>query len=346
MVRAMESKVDYILGTRIPEPDTPIEIAPGILWIRLPMPLALDHVNLYLLEDGHSWTLVDCGLADPVSRAVWERVLATHLRGRPISRIIGTHFHPDHVGLAGWLQGRTGAEFWMSQIEWLSARSTYLDTESSDSPEMQDFYRRAGFAETDIATYRDLGNDYRGLVTPIPVTYSRITKETEFRIGDRLWRPIFGSGHSPDHVTLHCERDRLLLGGDMLLPRITPIIAVWWQEPDGNPLSDYLAFLGTLGNVADDVLVLPSHNRPYREIRTRITDLGRHHAMRLELTCTACNEPARASEVMRVLFPRELDAFQARFAIGETIAHINKLLWSGELIRRTGPADQYLYERA
>ena len=339
----MESAVDYVLGSRVPEPDSPIEIAPGILWIRLPMPLALDHVNLYLLEDGDGWTLIDCGLADPGTRAVWERLLATRLQGRPINRIIVTHFHPDHVGMAGWLLDRTGAGLWMSRVEWLMARSAWLDTESDQSAEMRRFYRCAGFDEPDIAAYCELGNDYRGLVTPIPVSYSRITGQTRFRIGGRLWEPIFGSGHSPDHVALYCARDRLLLGGDMLLPRITPIIAVWWQEPDADPLSDYLDFLGSLGGVADDVLVLPAHNRPYRELRTRIADLVRHHEMRLALTRDACREPAAASAVMRALFPRELDTFQARFAIGETIAHINRLLATGTLVRGTDGAGRDLY---
>ena len=206
------------------------------------MPLALDHVNLYLLEDGDGWTLVDCGLADPGTRAVWERLLATRLNGRPITRIIVTHFHPDHVGMAGWLEERTGAGLWMSRVEWLMARSIWLDTESDRSPQMREFYRRAGFDAHDIQAQCELGNDYRGLVTPIPVSYSRITPQTGFRIGDRLWQPVFGSGHSPDHVALYCESDRVLLGGDMLLPRITPIIAVWWQEPDADPLSDYLEF--------------------------------------------------------------------------------------------------------
>ncbi len=336
MVPAMESNVDYVLGSRVPEPGDPIEIAPGILWIRLPMPLALDHVNLYLLEDGDGWTLVDCGLADPGTRAVWERLLATRLNGRPITRIVVTHFHPDHVGMAGWLQERTGAGLWMSRVEWLMARSTWLDTESDRSPQMQEFYRRAGFDEQDIQAHCELGNDYRGMVTPIPVSYSRITRQTGFRIGDRLWRPVFGSGHSPDHVALYCERDKVLLGGDMLLPRITPIIAVWWQEPDADPLSDYLEFLGSLGEVADDALVLPAHNRPYRELRTRIVDLGRHHETRLALTLDACSEPATAAAVMRTLFPRELDTFQSRFAIGETIAHINRLLATGGLVRGAG----------
>ncbi len=346
MVPAMESNVDYVLSERIPEPLTPIEIADGILWIRLPMPIALDHINLYLLDNGESWVLVDTGLADPVSRATWDSLLAGPLSGRPIRKIIGTHFHPDHVGLAGWLQARSEAEFWMSRVEWLTARSAYLDTEDQSSELMGYFYQLAGLGPDQITAYRDLGNDYRDLVSPIPATYNRITAATTFRIGSRVWHPIFGSGHSPDHVALYCPDDRILLGGDMLLPRITPIIAVWWQEPESDPLADYLEFLGTLGHVADDVLVLPAHNRPYRELRTRINDLGLHHAQRLEMTLDRCLAPTTAREVMDTLFTRKMDAFQTRFAIGETVAHINNLMFKGELVRTLDTPARYLYQRA
>ena len=346
MVAAMESKVDYILGERVPEPATPIEITEGILWIRLPMPMALDHINLYLLDDGDSWVLIDTGLGDPVSMGTWEILLATHLAGRPIQRVIGTHFHPDHVGLAGWLLDKTGAEFWMSQIEWLSARQAYLDIEDASSALMQRFYHQVGLGQVEINSYRELGNDYRSMVTPIPATYNRIGPATTFTIGGRLWQPLFGSGHSPDHVALYCPEDQILLGGDMLLPRITPIIAVWWQEPDGDPLAGYLEFLGTLGHVADDVLVLPAHNRPYRELRIRVTDLVDHHGERLDVTFEACAKPATGQEVMKALFTRELDVFQTRFAIGETVAHINNLLHKGILQRNLDENGQFRYERA
>ena len=346
MLRAMESKVDYVLGERLPEPLRPIEIADGILWIRLPMPIALNHINLYLLDDGDSWTLVDTGLADPASRATWEALLSGVLSDRPIATIIGTHFHPDHVGMAGWLQARFDCTFWMSQLEWLQARNAYLDTEDQASERMARFYQLVGLRPDEITAYRDLGNDYRQLVTPIPATYNRITRATNFRIGGRTWQPIFGSGHSPDHVALYCPDDRILLGGDLLLPRITPVISVWWQEPDSDPLADYLAFLGTLGHVVDDVLVLPAHNRPYRELRTRVRDLGQHHHERLEQTLDRCQTPATAREIMDTLFLRKMDVFETRFAIGETVAHVNNLLYKGELLRELDDSTRYLYQRA
>ncbi len=341
----MESEINYILGDRLPSPLVPIEIAPGILWVRLPMPMALDHINIYLLDDGDQWVLIDTGLGDTISIQTWELLLQNNLSGRRIGHIIGTHFHPDHVGLAGWLINKTEAQFWMTQIEWLSARQAYLDIEDASSILMQRFYYRCGINPDEIEEYRKLGNDYRSLVTPIPATYKRITSNTTFKVGNRVWEPIFGSGHSPDHVALFSKNDEILLGGDMLLPKITPIIAVWWQEPESDPLKDYLDFLGSINDLTDRVLILPAHNRPYREVRKRISNLQSHHEERLSITQETCRNPSTARDVMRSLFPRKLDPFQTRFAIGETMAHINNLLFKSELTRYLDHKGQYRFEQ-
>ena len=183
------------------------------------------------------------------------------------------------------------------------------------------------------------------MVSPIPSVYKRIEKETIFSIGGRTWQPIFGSGHSPDHVTLYNEKNQIVLGGDMLLPRITPIIAVWWQEPDGNPLDGFLKFLKGIDIATEETLVLPAHDRPYKGLLTRIKDLIQHHQNRLEITSDSCSEPVAANYIMKALFKRDLDAFQTRFAIGETIAHINYLLCKGEITRHLSPDQRYLYQK-
>ena len=345
MVPNMESKVDYIFGDKLPVPLEPIEVAEGILWFRLPMPIALDHINIYLLDDGDSWVLIDTGLADTKSIEIWTNILKKYLSKRPIQKIIGTHFHPDHVGLAGWLIERTDAEFWMTQIEWLSARQAYLTVDSGASQAMSAFYKKANLKPDLIKIYEDIGNDYRSMVTPIPLEYERIEHSTSFKIGDRIWRPVFGSGHSPDHVSFYCEKDRIMLGGDMLLPRITPIIAVWWQEPNADPLEGYIEFLKTLGSIGSDALILPAHNRPYKELQTRVADLIFHHNERLEITYEACKNENSAEAIMQELFIRKLDPFQTRFAIGETIAHINNLIKKGTLRRRLDDDGVYFYSQ-
>ena len=345
MVPNMESKVDYIFGDKLPVPLEPIEVAEGILWFRLPMPIALDHINIYLLDDGDSWVLIDTGLGDIKSIEIWTNIFKKYLSKRPIQKIIGTHFHPDHVGLAGWLIERTDAEFWMTQIEWLSARQAYLTVDSGVSQAMSAFYKKANLKPDLIKIYDDIGNDYRSMVTPIPLEYDRIEHSTSFKIGDRIWRPVFGSGHSPDHVSFYCEKDRIMLGGDMLLPRITPIIAVWWQEPNADPLEGYIEFLKTLGSIGSDALILPAHNRPYKELQTRVVDLISHHNERLEITYEACKNENSADAIMRELFTRKLDPFQTRFAIGETIAHINNLIKKGTLKRRLDDDGVYFYSQ-
>lgn len=345
MVPNMESKVDYIFGDKLPVPLEPIEVAEGILWFRLPMPIALDHINIYLLDDGDSWVLIDTGLADTKSIEIWTNILKKYLSKRPIQKIIGTHFHPDHVGLAGWLIERTDAEFWMTQIEWLSARQAYLTVDSGFSQVMSAFYKKANLKPDLIKIYEDIGNDYRSMVTPIPLEYERIEHSTSFKIGDRVWKPVFGSGHSPDHVSFYCEKDRIMLGGDMLLPRITPIIAVWWQEPNADPLKGYIEFLETLESIGSDALILPAHNRPYKELQTRVADLIFHHNERLEITYEACKNENSAEAIMQELFIRKLDPFQTRFAIGETIAHINNLLKKGTLRRRLDDDGVYFYSQ-
>ena len=345
MVPNMESKVDYIFGDKLPVPLEPIEVAEGILWFRLPMPIALDHINIYLLDDGDSWVLIDTGLADTKSIEIWTDILKKYLSKRPIQKIIGTHFHPDHVGLSGWLIERTGAEFWMTQIEWLSARQAYLTVDSGASHAMSAFYKKANLKPDLIKIYEDIGNDYRSMVTPIPLEYERIEHSTSFKIGDRVWKPVFGSGHSPDHVSFYCEKDRIMLGGDMLLPRITPIIAVWWQEPNADPLEGYIEFLKTLGSIGSDALILPAHNRPYKELQTRVADLISHHNERLEITYEACKNENSAEAIMQELFTRKLDPFQTRFAIGETIAHINNLIKKGTLKRRLDDDGVYFYSQ-
>ena len=341
----MQSLVNYIKGDELPSATTPIEISEGILWFRFPMPIALDHINIYLLEDNDGWVLIDTGMADPVSIETWEIILKKYTAKRPIIRIIGTHFHPDHVGLAGWLLDRIDAEFWMSQIEWLSARQAYLDAEEVSLVNMRKFYDLAGLGTSEKNLYYEIGNDYREMVSPIPSVYKRIEKETIFLIGGRTWQPIFGSGHSPDHVTLYNKKDQIVLGGDMLLPRITPIIAVWWQEPDGNPLDGYLKFLEGIEVATEETIVLPAHDLPYKGLLTRIKDLIQHHQNRLEITFECCSETVTASCIMKALFRRDLDAFQTRFAIGETIAHINYLLHKKEISRHLSQDHSYLYQK-
>jgi len=343
----MKTDVDYIFGETLPEPGTAMEVAPGIRWVRMPLPFALDHVNLFLLDDGdEGWVLVDTGAALKPTQDLWEPILAGQLDGKPISQIIVTHFHPDHVGNAGWLQERTGAPLWMSRTEWLSARANRAEASEQFAMVAPDFYRRAGLSDLLVGELKELGNHFRTLVSPVPPVYHRITDDTALEIGGRTWMPIIADGHSPEHVCLHCADEKIILGGDFLLPRISPNVSVWWHEPEGNPLADYIRFLGSLDYLEPDILVLPSHDRPYRGLPERRVDLVAHHHERFDLALEVCAAPATAADVMYKMFKRQLDAHQSRFAIGEALAHLNYLVDDGQLTRHLDDDGMWRFAKA
>jgi len=328
-----------------PAPGETAEVAPGILWVRLPLPFALDHVNLWLMEDDGGWTLIDTGIADERSRGIWSGLFENVLGGRPIHRIIGTHFHPDHVGLLGWLVERTGATAWMTRTEWLTARMLALDTSEGFVEAGVRHDRRAGLAPELVDMRRQRGNAYRRGVSLPPPSYRQVRAGETLTIGGDRWRVMIGEGHAPEQITLVCPDRRILIAADHILPRISPIIGVWPMSPDADPLGDFYRSLEPFRALPEESLVLPSHDRPFEGLHARIDDLVAHHERRLEETIEACRTPATAAEVMPQLFPRRLDAHQLGFALAETLAHINRLLVRGALEYEDGADGQRLYRR-
>ncbi len=328
-----------------PAPGTLTTVAPGVHWLRMPLPFALDHINLWLLEDGAGWTIVDSGLDTPITRELWERIFVEALDGKPVTRLIVTHFHPDHMGLAGWLTERWQIPLWVSETEWLWARMLTVDRDDAAFAEDQiSFYRRAGLDETTIETFAARGNQYAQRVGPVPRAFHRIADNMTFEIGGRRWRVIVGRGHAPEHVCLHCAELDLFIAGDQVLPKISPNISVWPNEPDGNPLGRYLDSLETLRReVPADVLVLPSHNLPFYGIDTRIDQLALHHAERLAELVAACRTPHTTMEIVPLLFRRKLDTQQLGFAIGEALAHLHYLVEAGRLTRGERADGVYLF---
>ena len=340
----MKTDVDYILGKTLPEPGSVLDVAEGLRWIRMPLPFALDHVNLYLIDDGDGWVLIDTGLGSETTRGHWQTILETGLGGRPITQILVTHFHPDHMGSAGWLCETLGVSLWTSRAEWLSARAIRLDSSPELIDHMADFYAKGGLGGDLVQGLRAMGNSYAGMVDPIPLVYQRVAANQILEIGRFRFRVIIGAGHSPEHICLHCEESGVMLGGDFLLPRISPNVSVWWNEPDGNPLSDYLSFLAGLDDIDEATMVLPSHDRPYRGLRQRVSDLALHHEQRLDLASEICGTPSTAADVMRAMFQRELDTHQTRFAIGESLSHLNFLVEDGRVHRSLGDDGAWRYE--
>ncbi|MCC6531969.1 MAG: MBL fold metallo-hydrolase [Burkholderiales bacterium] len=299
----------------------------------MPLPFALDHINLWLLEDGDAWTLVDCGLNHPDTIALWERLAAERLGERPIARLVVTHYHADHVGLAGWHARRWHAPLWMCEGEYLTALALYYETPGHHRGAMFDLFRAHGLDEARIEGMKAFSGAYRRLITELPHTFRRIMPYEELAIGGRIWRVLPGYGHAPEHASLYCATLGVMIAGDMVLPRISTNVSVRPVEPEGNPLARFLESLDRFTALAQDTLVLPSHGLPFRGMHGRIGQLHRHHDERLGELLAACDEPKCARDLVPVLFRRALDDRAWYFAMGECIAHLNYLMHSGQAHR-------------
>ncbi len=316
-----------------PLPDGVCQVAPGVLRVTMPLPFALDHVHVWLLEDPDGWTLVDTGVRDQASRDRWERLEAEVLGGRPVRRIVCTHHHPDHVGMAGWLAGRWGTEIWCTRTEWLMARACTLEGREASVAETVRFYRRIGVPADHLDAVAEQAGSYSDLVEPLPSGYRSLRDGMELRAAGTSWRVVVGRGHAPEHACLLAAGPSLLIAGDQVLPEITPNVSVWSFDPDDQPLGDFLETLAALRRLPDDLLVLPSHGPPFRGLHRRLDELALHHRNRLDATLAACAEPRTVWEVAQVLFPMRLDPHQRSFAIGETVSHLNHLLARGLVSR-------------
>jgi glyoxylase-like metal-dependent hydrolase (beta-lactamase superfamily II) len=281
--------------------------------------------------------VVDCGIANDATRAAWESVFAGHLRGLPILRVIATHCHPDHVGLADWLCQRWQVPLWMSTGEYASARMMAADLPSADGASMFPHFQRHGLQ--DAARLEQLEGRrhyYSSLVPAMPHSYIRLQDGQNVTIGGRDWRVITGFGHSPEHVALHCDSLNLLISGDMVLPRISTNVSVFAIEPEANPVQLFLDSLDKYAGLAADTLVLPAHGKPFRGLHVRIGQLRDHHAARLEEVLEACNEPCSAADIVPIMFRRPLDTHQLSFALGEALAHLHQLWFAGRVRRVLG----------
>lgn len=327
-----------------PAHGTVTPVAPGVHWLRMPLPFRLDHINLWLLEDGDGWTIIDTGLATGPAREVWAAVLAGPMRGRPVRRLLVTHFHPDHFGLAAWLMERCGCELWMAAAEHAIAVVVLADDAGSHAAR-QAFFRRHGLDRERLELTDTWRGSYRDGVPEVPSQFVALRDQQVLRIGDHDWRVITATGHSPDHVTLHCQALGLLISGDQILPQITPHIGVWHTAPEADPVRGYLHSLARFEDLPPATLVLPAHGLPFTGLAPRLEAVAAHHARRLEIVANACTAPSTATGVLDVLFRRRLDVHQIVFALGETIAHLNYLCADGALARSSDAAGVQRYTR-
>ncbi len=340
-----EQKLQYPLGSTLPEPARPVTVVDGVRWVRMPLPFQLDHVHLYLLRDHHEgrdgWTVVDCGIASQDTRELWERIFAEQLDGLPVVRVICTHMHPDHVGLADWISTRFGARVWMTAGEYAMARVYSATLRGADGDAAAAHFRRHGITDpAQLQAIRVRGARHFAELVPVaPTSFRRMREDEPIRIGGRRWRVIIGTGHSPEHAALYSDEGpdgALLLSGDMVLPRISTNVSVFEAEPESNPVRWYLDSLRRFESCAADTLVLPSHGRPFRGLHERLRQLHEHHEERLAEVREACRQaPHNAAEIVPIMFKREFDTHQLSFAMGEALAHLHLLWYAGELRRET-----------
>jgi glyoxylase-like metal-dependent hydrolase (beta-lactamase superfamily II) len=336
-------------GIRYPFPEPPAEgeaipVADGVLWMRLPLPMALDHVNVYALDDGDSWTIIDTGFDTKKTRKIWEKLLAGPLAGKPVARVIGTHYHPDHIGLVGWLMDQ-GATFATPRTAWLMARMLQLDPHDVPTPETLAYYIRSGMDADEYALRRaERPFNFADCVAPIPLGYARLQEGQTIQIGGRTWDIRMGDGHAPEHATFWSRDDNLVIGGDQLLPSISANLGVYAAEPDADPVEEWLVSCKKFKPFArDDQLVLGGHKLPFTGLPLRLHQMVENHHGALDRLMGHLAEPKTAAQCFPPLFKRKIGRGEYGLALVEAVAHVNHLYLAGKVSRTLGDDGAYYY---
>ena len=338
------SKINY------PFPNPPAEgeaitVADGALWMRLPLPMALDHVNVYALDDGDSWTIIDTGFDTKKSRAIWGKLLAGPLAGKPVGRVIGTHYHPDHIGLVGWFMER-GATFATTRTSWLTARLLTLDVQTKPVAETLAFYIRSGMDAKEYALgQNERPFNFADCVAPIPLGYTRLQEGDTIQIGGRTWDIRMGDGHAPEHATFWSRDDNLIIGGDQLLPSISANLGVYAAEPEADPVAEWLTSCQKFKPFAtDDQLVLGGHKLPFTGLPLRLRQMEENHHGALDRLMDHLSEPRSAGQCFAPLFKRSIGRSAYGLALVEAVAHVNHLYLAGRAKRTMGDDGAYYYQ--
>ena len=311
-------------------------VTDDLVWLRMPLPFSLNHINLWLLRDNAGWAIVDTGVDTKTSRGVWHDTFADAMGGDPASHVIATHLHPDHVGCAGWLVQHFDVDFWMTRDEYMLCRILVADTGRSAPEEGVRFYAGAGFSPEQLAHYEQSFGMFGKFVHPLPEAYKRMSDGDALSFGGCHWEVIIGSGHSPEHACLYDEDRNILIAGDQLLPTISSNVSVWPTEPLANPLKDWFASLDKLRNrLPADVLVLPAHGKPFRGAHYRLDQMAKEHNDRLDSLLDICSEPIRVVDVFPSLYRATISDNNRIMATGEAISHLNYLCESGDMVAET-----------
>lgn len=321
-----------------PAPGAVKEIAPGVLWLRMPLPIALSHINLWAVRDGEGWAIFDTGVHTADTVQAWQALIGADapLGEQGPNRVLVTHLHPDHVGMAGWLTRNYACELWMTRQEYLSCRVLVADIGREAPVECVNFYRRAGWDAAALAHYQAHFDGFGKMISPLPQSYRRLRDGQTLRIGEHEWKVVVGAGHSPEHACFYCPDLKLLISGDQVLPRISSNVSVLPTEPLADPMHDWLESLGKLRQqIPDDVLVLPAHDDPFQGLHSRLDHLHNNHRRALDRLVTLLEKgPKRVVDVFSALFARKIEGESLSLATGESLANLNYLVERGWVVKR------------
>lgn len=337
--------LDYPFGDALPAPGALKEVAGGVYWLRMPLPMALDHINLYLLEDTDGWWVVDTGMALQPTQSLWREIFARQLNGKPIKAVLCTHWHPDHTGNAGWLCDHWQVPLYITRTEYLTGMYYTRSEPEQLGKASEQHLLRLGRSPEDIAGFQKAMGGLRQMVSPLPGAYQRLVNGAVLSIDGRRWRVLIGRGHSPEHACLYCDSLNLLISGDQVIPRISSNISIGPEEPDGNPLREWLQSLEHFLEVLPgDALVLPAHNVPFKGLHQRLRHLIEHHEDSLLALEEACvNDSRTAMGLLPALFQRKLSEEQINMALGECVAHLNYLIQRGQVARELDSQGVYRF---
>jgi len=332
--------------TETPELGQSISVAPGVQWLRIPLPASIKNINVWVIDEGERIAIVDTGMSAPESVAAWRAAFAGPLARRQVSRVVATHLHPDHIGLAGLFTRRYDCRLWITRLEYFSCRSLAADTGREAPADAIRFYRAAGWNEDDLEHYRSRFGAFGKALHPLPDSFVGIADGDEIRIGEHIWRVVVGSGHSPEHACLYCPELALFISGDQILPRISSNVAVYPTEPEANPLDDWITSLTRIKQqVPADVLVLPAHRDPFHGLHERIDELVSGHRRDLGTLTEHLEQPRRVIDCFAALYSRPIDDGNRLLATGECLAHLNYLIAQGIVRRDVDDTDIAWYRK-
>lgn len=338
--------IRYELETRPGDGET-LSVADGLMWLRMPLPFSLAHINLWLLRDDGGWVIVDTGIDTRTTRSIWHSVFDGDMGKDPATHVVVTHLHPDHAGCANWLTREFNVDLWMTRSEYLLCRVLIADTGQEAPDEGAAFYKAAGFSDEQLALYRENFGMFGKFVKGMPQSYKRMQDGDVLHFANYDWEVIVGRGHSPEHACLFDAERNILISGDQILPTISPNVSVWPTEPDADPLREFLETIDRLeAKLPEDVLVLPAHGKPFRGAHVRLEELRKEHTEKLSELIDNCTDPKRVVDVFPYLFGRAINDSNRTMATGEALAHLQYLVGTGDMVTETDGDHVSWFQRA